>query len=300
MQPAHITSIGPSRELCGTTPEQFGDLLVRLAPLAEERRRRHADRPGRKRAPGAGRRPNPFWFRLLVALTHLRQGSSVRASAAIFGIHERSVRRYRDEVEELLVSHGFQPPSAPRPIRTLADLRDYVEGLPDGEVILDATEVRRSSPGPWEAQKQAYSGKTKDHVVKGTVVADRTRRPIWFEANPSGEGRTYDLTMLRSQGELLSTLVALAAAGILVLADRGYPGLDKDLGWGALIPIRKPRGQPLSGEARLFNRALSSLRMPVEHATGRMKWWGALNYWRRSPDRFDRTGKAIGVLTSLT
>jgi hypothetical protein len=62
----------PSRDLCGTTPEQFGDLLVRLAPLAEQRRRELAERPDRKRAPGAGRRPFPLWLRLLVALAHLR------------------------------------------------------------------------------------------------------------------------------------------------------------------------------------------------------------------------------------
>ena len=300
MMQAHVIRIAPSRDLCGTSPEQFSDLLVRLAPLAEEQRARRADWPGRKRAPGAGRRPKAFWLRLLVALTHLRQGTSVRATGTIFGIHERSVRRYRDEVEELLVSHGFQPPGAPQPIRTLEDLAAYVEALPEGQLMMDATEVRRFSPAPWDAQQAAYSGKTRDHVVKGTVLADRSRRPIWFEANPSGEGRTYDLTMLRAQGALLSTLVALAAAGVLVLGDRGYPGLDGDLGWGALIPVRKPRGRPLSQEAKLYNRALSSMRMPVEHAVGRMKWWRALGYWRRSADRFDRSGKAIGVLASLT
>jgi hypothetical protein len=47
---------------------------------------------------GGGDKPNPLWFRLLVALAHLRQGISLRATAAIFGIDEKSVRNDRDEI----------------------------------------------------------------------------------------------------------------------------------------------------------------------------------------------------------
>ena len=301
MSVSHVTRLGPSRDLCGTTPEQFGDLLVRLAPLAEERKRRLADRAGRERAPGAGRRPFPFWLRLLVALTHLRQGTSVRATADIFGIHERSVRRYRDEVEELLVDHGFLPPGAAQPIRTLEDLAGYGAKLADGTVMVDGTEIRRWSPYVWEDQKAAWSGKTKAHVVKATVVADRYRRPLWVEANPSGEGRTHDITMLGAQSGLLAALAVAVTAGTVVLTDRGYRRLDKDLGVaGVITPVHKPRYRAMDGEDRMFNRALSSMRMPVEHAAGRMKWWRALHYWRRPTVVFDRTAKAIGILATLT
>lgn len=298
----HRVFLVPSRDLCGASPEQFGELLERLAPLAESARRERAERPGRLRAPGAGRKPYPFWLRLLVALTHLRQGTSVRATGAIFGIHERSVRRYRDEIEELLCSYGFQPPGVSRPIRTLTDLAGYVETLSDGQILVDATEVRRSSPRPWEAQKAAYSGKSRTHVVKATVVtAGDSRRPLWVEANPSGEGRTFDVVMLRQQSTLLATLAALCATGAVVVADRGYRGLWQDLGEeGTLLPVRKPSGRPYTEEQKSHNRMVNTLRMPAEHAIGRMKWWRALHYWRRSPHRFDRTAKAIGILTALT
>ncbi len=293
--------LGPSRDLCGTTPEQFGDLLIRLAPLAAERKRVLADRPDRKRAPGAGRAPFPLWLRLLVALTHLRQGLTVRGTAEIFAIHERSVRRYRDEIEQLLVSHGFQPPGAAQPIRSLEELGAYVAQLPDATVMVDGTEVRRSSPYPWQEQKAAWSGKSKTHVVKATVIADGSRRPLWVEANPSGEGRTNDIAMLRAQGALMMMLAAAVAAGTVILADRGYPTLSRDLGdQGVITPAYKNRYHDITDTDRMFNRALSSLRMPVEHAIGRMKWWRALHYWRRPAAAFDRTSKAIGVLATLT
>ena len=292
-----VVTLGPSRALCGTTPEQFAELVERLAPAVEAEYRARGERPGRRRALGGGDKPLAFWFRLLVALTHLRQGASVRATAAVFGIHERSVRRYRDEVVALLADHGCQPPGAPRPLRTLEDLRAHLEALPEKTAMVDATEVARSAPEDWAAQRAAWSGKAKGHVVKGTLVADRSRRPLWFEANPSGEGRTGDVAMLRAQGPLLAALVL---AGCLVLVDRGYQNLDHELGPRVVSPLYKPRGGVLGEAGRRFNRALSSLRMPVEHACGRMKWWRALRYWRQAPERFGATGKAVAVLASLT
>ena len=302
MGPSRSVRLVPSRELCGTTREEFAGVLERLAPLAVERQRRLADRPGRLRAPGAGRQPFPLWLRLLVALTHLRQGTSVRATAQICGVHERSVRRYRDEIEELLSDHGFCPPGARQPIRTLEDLAAYLRELSAGTVLVDGTEVRRWSPYPWEAQKAAWSGKTKDHVVKATVVADAGRRPVWAQANPSGEGRTGDIAMLRAQDGLMGALQAGVAAGTVVVADRGYPTLTRDLGeGGAITPVYANKHHPnLPSADRDFNRELSSRRMPVEHAIGRMKWWRALSYWRRPVPAFALTIRAIGVLTTLT
>ena len=89
--------------------------------------------------------------------------------------------------------------------------------------MVDGTEVRRWSPYPWEDQKAAWSGKTKGHVVKATVVSDRQRRPLWVEANPTGGGRTNDIAMLRAQTGLMMVLSVAVTAGVVVLADRlGY------------------------------------------------------------------------------
>jgi hypothetical protein len=289
----------PSRDLCGATPEEFAGLVERLAPVWEARRREVEARPDRKRAPGAGRKPTAFWVQLLATMTMWRQGLTTRATGEIFGVDARSIRRWRDGVEDLLLAHGFQPAGATAPIRTVEDLVAYVEAAGAERVAVDGTEVRRNSPVGYEAQKAAYSGKTKDHVVKASVVADGSRRPLWFAANPSGEGRTHDITMLRAQTDLLATLGLVTAAGVLVLADKAYSSLDQDLGLLAVVGTKKPRGRERSMENRLWNRAHSSIRMPVEHAIGRLKWWAAMRYWRRPADRFDRGGRAIAILTSL-
>lgn len=291
----HVTVLEPSRELCGTTPLQFADLIERLAPLVDAEYQARGRRPGRQRALGGGDKPAPFWFRLLVALTHLRQGTSVRATGRIFNLHERSVRRYRDEVCRLLAAHGCQPPGAAGPIRTLDDLAGYLDA--QDQVMVDGTEVPRSMPVEWHAQRAAWSGKSKDHVVKGTVVADGSRRPVWFEANPTGEGRTHDVTMLRAQLGVFAVLTTISAT---VLVDKAYQGLHRELGDRVVVPRLTRRGHTKTDAQRDLEQRLSGERMPVEHAIGRMKWWRELRYWRRAPDRLDTVGKAIAVLASIT
>jgi hypothetical protein len=231
---------------------------------------------------------------LMVALTHLRQGSTTRATAEMFGIHERSVRNWRDELEELLGEHGYLPPGAPAPIRTLGDLETYLDA--HGTVMVDGTEIPSSMPIDWDAQRGAWSGKTKDHVVKATVVATADRRPVWFEANPSGEGRTHDVTMLRAQ---LGLFAVLCTIGSSVLVDKAYQGLWRELGDRVVVPHLTKRGQTKTLEQKRREQQLSAQRMPVEHAVGRMKNWRALRYRRRPRDRFPRGGRAIAVLASF-
>jgi transposase-like protein len=265
--------------------------------MAEAAKTAREQRSGRRRAPGGGRKPRPFTVRLLVVLTHLRQGHSTRATAALFGVHERSVRNWRDEIEQLLGQHGFRPPGTRRAIRTLEDLRVHLDRIPGEACMVDGTHVPTKMPVNFEAQRAMYNGKDRDHVVKATVVADAGRRPLWFEANPTHEGRTHDITMLRAQVGLLAVLGATTAT---VLADKAYVGLKYDIDPdGVLTPWKKPRGGVLSDDDRDANHLLSSLRIPVEHAIGRMKWWRALRYWRRPADRFQQGGKAVAVLASM-
>jgi hypothetical protein len=297
MRDWEAVKVRPSRALCGTTIEEFADLVIRLAPLVEAARDRRLERPDRKRAPGAGVKPTPFRFRLLVALTHLRLGTSLRATGSMFGIDEKSVRNWRDELEELLVDHGVAVPDRAEPVRTLADLACWLHDRPEDDyVIIDGTNVARPRPGDWQAQRPAWSSKSHDHVVKGTVVCDSTGNPVWFEANPNGEGRTHDIAMLRS-GTLLGVL---ALSAVTILADQGYQGLAGEVAGDVYTPIRRKPRKRLDRDDRLYNHALAQSRIRVEHSIGRLKRWGVMRQHRRRPDTFDRVGQATVVLDSLT
>ena len=240
-----------------------------------------------------------MWFRLLVALTHLRQGLSCRGAARIFSVHERTVRKYRDEIVVLRRAHGCQPPRASTPIRTLEDLRVYLDRSAAECCMVDGTHVPRAHARRLRRAAGRVLGKDRDHVAKGTVVADYRRRPLWFEANPSEEGRTHDITMLRAQVALLAVLAATTATR------GGRQGLRRAQGRHRSRPVPDSLGQAPRRRRSLTrtatrNHLLSSLRMPVEHAIGRMKWWRALRYWRNDMTRFGPTGKAVAALASIT
>jgi hypothetical protein len=240
-----------------------------------------------------------------MALTHLRLGTSLRATGAMFNVDEKSVRNWRDELHRVLLAHGITLPGWMSRIASLADLAEYLRDPGDTRrpvVLIDGVEVPRNRPGAsWDEQKTAYSGKSRRHVVKGTVVTVDHGNPVWFEANPNGEGRTHDITMLRTQTALLAVL----ATAWLVLADRGYQGLHDDIDPDRVAtPVyrRRTKAQPephLTPEESLWNRDQAGLRIRVEHTIGAMKNWKAMRHHRRHPDHFDTVGRSIATLISI-
>jgi hypothetical protein len=83
----------PSREWCGVSPDEFASLLERLGPVWLQRRRELEDRPGHTRASGAGPRPALLWVPLMATMTRWRQGLTTPATAPMFGVHGRTIRR---------------------------------------------------------------------------------------------------------------------------------------------------------------------------------------------------------------
>jgi hypothetical protein len=87
----------------------------------------------------------------------------------------------------------------------------------------------------------------------------------------------------------LGTLRALADAGLITLADKGYIGAGPHV----LVPYRG-RGKPASQKAA--NRAHAQLRAPGERANAQLKTWPILRKLRCCPWRAGHIAKAIHVL----
>jgi hypothetical protein len=85
-------------------------------------------------------------------------------------------------------------------------------------------------------------------------------------------GAAYDLTAARIWGIIRQ----LAAAGLIVLADKGYTGAGEHV----LTPYRG-RNKPASQKAA--NSAHAKLRAPGERANAQLKTWGILRKLRCCP-----------------
>ena len=98
-------------------------------------------------------------------------------------------------------------------------------------------------------------------------------------------GAVHDLTAARIWGIVRE----LAAAGLMVLADKGYHGAGN--------PVRTPyrgRGKPASQKDA--NRAHAQLRSPAERANAQLKTWRILRKLRCCPWHAGQIAKAIHVL----
>jgi hypothetical protein len=118
--------------------------------------------------------------------------------------------------------------------------------------------------------------------------------PFSDRATPLVGGATHDLTALRD-----ANLPAhLAASELDVLADSGFQGLQHHVPTVELPTRRRRKDEPLTIVERFFNKVLSSNRVRVEHAIGRLKQWRCLTVHKQRRDLLERWLPVCWALTS--
>jgi hypothetical protein len=148
-------------------------------------------------------------------------------------------------------------------------------------------------PGPPQSnalpkkQHLYYSGKKHQHTVKGQVIIDAHSGQFICVAHAPGQ--VHDFKVLKESGIHLHEQT-------LCLADKGYQGLVQRHG-NSCIPKRKPPKQVLSNDDKQCNRALSGMRIGVEHQIGRLKVFRMLKGPYRNRRR--RLGLRLNLLCGL-
>jgi len=133
------------------------------------------------------------------------------------------------------------------------------------------------------ADRPFYSGKHRRHGVNLQVIASPAGDILWVSGPLPGA--VHDLTAARIWGIVRE----LAAAGLIVLADKGYHSAGEH--------IRTPykgRNKPESQKAA--NCAHAKLRAPGERANAQLKTWRILRKLRCCPWQAGQLAKAIHVL----
>jgi len=226
--------------------------------------RRHRARIGscwRKLSPGQ---------QALLVLAHLRKGETFAALAAGFGVGTATAWRYVNETVGLLSAR------APKlgPALRAAGAAGHAFVVIDGTLIA-IDRVAKDRP--------FYSGKHHRHGMNLQVISSPDGAILWVSGPLPGS--VHDLTAARIWG----IIRALAAAGLIVLADKGYIGAGQHV----LTPYRG-RGKPESQKAA--NRAHARLRGPGERANAQLKTWHILRKLRCCPWQAGHIAKAIHVL----
>lgn len=299
--PTHLYSF------TGLTREQFDQLLAEVTPVYAARERERKNKPGRRRAPGAG---HPFALalpeRLLLTLMYLRLYVSEPLLGYLFDVHPSSINRERNlrmvpaltqvlpmparEEWGLVRSAESQDAARGKRIDTLEELlRRHPE---IAEVLIDATEQPLRRPKDPQARRERYSGKKKRHTAKTQVTSTRDKRVL--HASRWVPGSLHDMTLLRFSG----VLHALPASVRVARLDRGYEGAKDAYPTAAIEqPFKTHRTQRLTWLGHAYNRMQARLRIVVEHALAALKRYRVLaEVYRGQMKRYD---DCFGVVCGL-
>jgi hypothetical protein len=226
--------------------------------------RRYRKRIGSKnRALTAGRQA-------LMVLAYLKNAETFAQLGAGFGVGTTTAWRYVNEAVKLL--------SARSPKLGAALNRAKKGGVL--YVVLDGTLIPIDRVA---ADRPFYSGKHKKHGMNLQVIAAPDGGILWVSG--ALPGSVHDLSAARIWG----IVRALATAGLIVLADKGYIGAGQHI----TTPYKgrdKPESQKTS------NRSHAKLRGPGERANAQLKTWKILTKLRCCPHQAGHLAKAIHVL----
>jgi hypothetical protein len=303
----------------GLTPEQFDQLLLALEPLYEEAQEERLENPNRLRSRGAGRKFElELPERLLMSLMYFRLYITLTLLGYLFGLDTSNVSREvngrmlgvlpqvlpvpaRDEplsldLAALAASSSSSSSSSSgkrKRAKKIGTLEELFEKHPEfKEIFIDGTEQELPKPKDKGRRKEFYSGKRKRHTAKMQVLS--TRNKLILHLSRYVPGRVSDLVLLRATGVMRQ----MPTEEGVVRVDKGYEGLEEEY---PQVKVEKPlkarRGHPLTALEKIHNRAMSTLRMPVEHAIGRLRKYRLLaGIYRGRVERYDESALVIAGL----
>jgi hypothetical protein len=205
----------------------------------------------------------------LLVLAYLRKGETFAELAAGFEVGVSTAWRYVNETVALLAGRAPTLRTAVRDAKKAGHAYVVVDGtlVPIDRVAAD---------------RPFYSGKHRRHGMNLQVIASPDEDIVWVSGPLPGA--VHDMKAQWIWG----VLAELEAAGLVVLADKGYQGSSY-----AKIPYRgrnKPESQ------KQANKAHAKLRAPGERANAQLKSWHILRKLRCCPWRAGQLAKAIHVL----
>ena len=205
----------------------------------------------------------------LLVLAYLRKGETFAGLAAGFGVGTATAWRYVTETVALLAARA---PGLRQAVKD-AKKAGYAYVVIDGTLIA----IDRVA-----ADRPFYSGKHRRHGMNLQVIASPDGDIVWVSG--ALPGAVHD----KKAEWIWGVLAELEAAGVTVLADKGYQGSTY-----AKLPY-KGRNKPQSQKDA--NKAHAQLRSPGERANAQLKNWRILRKLRCCPWRAGQLAKAIHVL----
>ena len=254
------------RALTGLTKEAFEKLAQAFAQAYEEHLDeldRQREKPRQRRRGGGRKSAIPtIEDKLLFILVYFRLYPIQIVQGFLFGLSQPQANFWIQRLTPILnKALGYE---MQLPARKPADLEQVLAQCPGLEFIIDGTERPIQRPKDPERQKMFYSGRKKRHTVKNIVITDKRTGKI-KGLSATVEGKKHDKKVADEAGFRFPK-------GSKLWKDTGFQGYEPE-GVETFQPKKKPPGGELTAEEKEENRAISRVRIKVEHAIGGVKVW---------------------------
>ncbi|NQE44819.1 hypothetical protein C5S31_02190 [ANME-1 cluster archaeon GoMg2] len=258
------------RATTGLSASEFNHLATSFGQEIEKegqiRYESEVEQGNRERKPGGGRIGNlrSSSEKLFFILFYFKCYPTFDVLGLLFDLDRsntcRNVQKLTPILENVLGKKMVLPS---RKINSLKELLEIFPGVKD--LFIDGTERPLQRPKDKAKQKKNYSGKKKAHTRKNIVITDKNKR-IGFLCPPE-EGKRHDYSIFK---DLFPT--GLFPESITIWLDMAFVGIDKDYPEASvMMPKKKPRGGELTDEEKAQNKAISGIRVRVEHAIAGIK-----------------------------
>jgi len=239
---------------------------------------------------------------LKLLLHYLKAAPTYDVLGSIFGIQQSSVQTIiEDNLIILLAALDFLEVLPRRSFDSPEELETYMKKHQVEDLFIDATERSYKRSTDKEEQKKYFSGKKKGHKIKNTIICSASKYILFIGLTFAG--RSHDFSMLKVD---FKTVIDWFK-NFKIWIDLGYKGFDKNYtSKQTIIPHKKPRksknnpNPELTSEQKQENKEMSSKRVIVEHAIGRMKVFRILrDTYRGCHKMADWLIWAVGGLSNL-
>jgi len=241
--------------------------------------------------------------KLFFILFYYKTYPTFRFAQVLYGLDKRNIQLWKEFLAPVLFDTlGYELSLKMRKKISRFDL--WLEEYPElSEFIVDCTErqVRRpkDNKGKNILQNEYYSGKKKHHSVKNQVfVSPKTNRIL--AVSNTVKATIHDKKLFENDPLLLHLPEHSTGMG-----DSGYQGTE-DLSprLKMLLPQKKPPGRDLTDSQKQNNRAISGIRVKVEHPFSYLKHFNILSQKYRgritNQQNLDLPFKTIACIYNFT
>ena len=172
--------------------------------------------------------------------------------------------------------------------KTIEDLEEIIPGL---AVLIDASEQPIYRPLDNQTQKKYYSGKAKRHTMKTQYTT--THDGLIVHKSAPVEGSRHHFAPFQQDNaafpaDLPHSADAPQGSGgrtrTMDIRDSAYAGMQKQYpNRDVRVAVKRKPGRELTPEEKAYNKALSRIRIRVEHAIRRIKIFRVMGDRYRNP-----------------